>query len=126
MVEDDDVIEIVEEDDAAEIAEDDDVVKIAEDDEKSTLVEDEELFSDHALNALEESSPHAIMKIRELRSAKIRFIKVSLIAFYNYKYTITIPSSQHLYATKNLKFQQKLAIFTKIYTKISYMLHSVA
>ena len=61
-------------------------------------------FSDHASNALEESSPHAITKIRELKRANIRFIIVSLIAFYNRKYTITHPSSQHVYATKNLNF----------------------
>ena len=91
MVEDDDVIEIVEEDD---------VVEIAEDDDKSTLVEDEELFSDHALNALVESSPQAITKMRELRGTNIRFIIASLIAFYNHKYTIAHPSSQYNYATK--------------------------
>lgn len=61
-------------------------------------------FSDKASNALEESSPHAITKIRELKRANIRFIIVSLIAFYNRKYTITHPSSQHVYATKNLNF----------------------
>ncbi len=61
-------------------------------------------FSDKASNALEESSPHAITKIRELKRANIRFIIVSLIAFYNRKYTITHPFSQHVYATKNLNF----------------------
>ena len=74
-------------------------------DEVVTIHTDElDRFSDHASNALEESSPHAITKIRELKRANIRFIIVSLIAFYNRKYTITHPSSQHVYATKNLNF----------------------
>ena len=74
-------------------------------DEVVTIHADElDRFSDKASNALEESSPHAITKIRELKRANIRFIIVSLIAFYNRKYTITHPSSQHVYATKNLNF----------------------
>ena len=121
MVEEDDVIEIVEEDDATEIAEEDDIVEIVEDDEKSTLVEDEELFSDHALNALVESSPQAITKMRELRGANIRFIIASLIAFYNHKYTIAHPSSQHNYATKFKIFNKKSAIFIKFCIEFLYM-----
>lgn len=63
-------------------------------DEVVSIHEELDRFSDKASDALVESSPHAMTKMRELRSAKIRFIKVSLIVFYNYKYTILIFSSQ--------------------------------
>ena len=120
LVEDDDVIEIVEEDDAAEIAEEDDVIEIVEEDDATEIAEeddiveivedDEELFSDNASNALVESSPQAITKMRELRGANIRFIIASLIASYNHKYTIAHPSSQYIYATK-FKFFNKNQLF---------------
>jgi len=90
----------------------DETATLDEEDSSAGSLEDERI-SDQASNALEESSPHAIIKSKAPKGNIFRFINVSLTVFTTVKYTPFIKHSQYFYETKH-RFFYKIRHFYKI------------
>jgi len=99
----------------------DDDVGASSDDDFGLFTDDDDAieldrFSDHASNALEESSPQATTKNNEERGNKNRFINTSL-TFSPFVNILLPPPKINTFMQQNLKYLTKITIFAKYFDK---------
>ena len=97
----------------------DDDVGASSDDDFGLFTDDDDAieldrFSDHASNALEESSPQATTKNNEERGNKNRFINTSL-TFSPFVNILLPPPKINTFMQQNPRYLTKITIFSKIF-----------